>query len=264
MKYIIVLLVCFLTSNICAGTIDPNIPDIKYIEYAKNFHYIGLINTKLEDGSVDTASVVAYKPKIIITSAHVFNESKKAKVFLNNKNMEVKIIKIYDKYIPRKTMTIKDDDLFENKYYDIAVCLLDKDIGLEWYPDLYSNQDEKDKLCSISGFGITGTFIEGANKKDFKKRAGSNIIYNAKNDIITCSPSVYFNKTKLEFLIAPGDSGGGLFIDNKLAGISCGTYDLNNTKIVSGYGTIGVHLRISVYKEWIEKITDELMKENND
>jgi secreted trypsin-like serine protease len=55
----------------------------------------------------------------------------------------------------------------------------------------------------------------------------------------------------LEFLIASGDSGGGLFIDNKLAGIhSCVMTVGKNPQ--SKYGEESGHTRISNFIEWIE------------
>ena len=66
------------------------------------------------------------------------------------------------------------------------------------------------------------------------------------------------DKTELEFLISPGDSGGGLFIDQKLAGIHSYVYATDG-KSDSDYGDVGCSTRVSDYIEWIDK-TKQLMK----
>jgi secreted trypsin-like serine protease len=65
----------------------------------------------------------------------------------------------------------------------------------------------------------------------------------------------------LEFIIAPGDSGGGLFIENDLAGIHSGVIEDKINKGKSKYGAVSAHTRVSVYKDWIENTTQELLKE---
>jgi len=60
-------------------------------------------------------------------------------------------------------------------------------------------------------------------------------------------------KTALEFLIANGDSGGGLFIDKKLAGInSCVMAD--DKSLNSNYNDWSGHTRVSLHKPWIDKM----------
>jgi len=60
----------------------------------------------------------------------------------------------------------------------------------------------------------------------------------------------------MEFLIASGDSGGGLFIDKKLAGItSCVMTTDGNTD--SNYNDERGHTRISQHINWIESTINE-------
>jgi hypothetical protein len=250
MKKLLSLFILILFSINCyAGTIDPNTPDEKYIDYAKKFHYIGLLIGQKNDDSYYSGSVVAYKDKIIITAAHLFYQSKQATVIFNKRSLPIKQIVIHNTYDYNKFG--KDD---------IAVCLLSGDIGLEWYPDLYEDNNETGQICSLSGFGATGTFISGVKNGGGIKRAGSNFIDKADDYLLFCSPSVSYKITALEFLIAPGDSGGGLFINNKLAGIHSGVIEDKINKAKSKYGAVSAHTRISVYKDWIEKTTNKLME----
>ena len=58
------------------------------------------------------------------------------------------------------------------------------------------------------------------------------------------------DKFPLEFMIAPGDSGGGMFIGNKLAGIN--SFLMAADKKPDGtYGDEAAFTRISLYVDWI-------------
>lgn len=230
-----------------SGTIDPKTPDVKYIEYGSKFPYIGILIGTLSNDTPFYGSFVAYKDNIIITAAHLFEDYKKCTVIINNKKININKIIIHEDF--KKNIFGK---------HDIAICILSENIGLDWYPDLYDQTDEEGALCSIAGFGSTGNFITGVNRHDVEKRAGSNFIDHANNNVIFCSPSVSYKKTELEFLIAPGDSGGGLFIGNKLAGIHSGLIENKTDKEKSKYGAISAHTRVSVYKEWIDKTINKI------
>lgn len=230
-----------------AGTIDPNTSDKKYIEYGEKFPYIGLLIGRKEDDTPYSGSVVANSDRIIITAAHLFHKNKTAGVIFNNKLLPIIKIVVHKDY---------DYDKFGS--HDIAVCLVSGDIGLDWYPDLYDNTDEQGKLCSKSGFGATGTFLSGVNSSGGSRRAGSNFIDSTDNFMIFCSPSAFKDRTELEFLIAPGDSGGGLFIGDRLAGIHSGVIEDKPNAGKSKYGAVSGHTRISVYKDWINNVKKTL------
>lgn len=244
-KFIVILLCFFIASfnnKNMAGTIDPNTQDTKYIEYAQNFHYVLKLEGKSDKDEKVCASCVAINEEWIITAAHVIKEMPKCHVIYEEKIIPIKIIIVHGD--------------FQNNGFgvgDIALCKLSNKLNLSFYPQLYENQDEIGKVCSISGFGITGNFITGSQKGDGKKRSGSNIIDTIYQDLLICSPSsTNESKTSLEFLIAHGDSGGGLFIDNKLAGInSCVLASDGNPN--SSYKDESGHTRISKYIEWIKK-----------
>ena len=105
----------------------------------------------------------------------------------------------------------------------------------------------------MAGLGFTGTFNTGIERADGKKRAGSNFIDRIERKILICSPSKRNEKiTELEYLIGSGDSGGGLFISNKLAGINSCVIS-SDKKTDSSYGDRSGHTRISVFKDWIIK-----------
>lgn len=254
-KVILMLLVFFYSCfNVYSGTIDPNNSDKKYLEYGEQFNYIGqLLITRINDNDLYAGSAVAYSDNIVITAAHLFKDYNKAIIIINNKTIKLDSIICHSEY-----------NYDEFGKHDIAICVLESPIELDWYPELYSDLDETDKLCSLSGYGSSGDFLNGVSKSDGLRRAGSNFIDNCDAFALFCSPSDKDKTTSLEFLIAPGDSGGGLFIGNKLAGIHSGTIEYKTQSRLSKYGAISVHTRISIYKDWIEKNINKIKDTKND
>lgn len=249
MKFLLLFLFLILSSNLIAGTVDPNTPDEKYIQYAKDFHCILKICGEYQDNSVFCASSVAIKPNWVLTAAHVV------------KNHKVVLVKLEgDRVLELDTIICHKD--FEEKKFgfcDIALGYTKKDLNLKFYPEIYEDKDEVGKICCISGWGSTGTFSSGANKHDGKRRAGSNKIDSIDRNLLICTPSSA-NKTSLEFIISHGDSGGGLFIDNKLAGINSCVMAIDKQPN-SNYSDEAGHTRLSLFKEWIEEQINKHEKE---
>lgn len=225
-----------------AGTIDPKTPDKKHVDYGAKFECVAQISCRENKSGVTAyASCVAISPRWVVTAGHVVADSSDWKVILLS-GRKVKIVEliIHEDF--------KDASLGFN---DIAVGRCDEDLGLSFYPPLYAGDDEAGKVVSICGFGVTGTFASGSNLSDGKRRAGSNAIDRCERGVLVCSV-VGGVKTELEFLIAPGDSGGGLFIGNQLAGI-------NSFLMVAGrspaskYGEESGHTRVSLHREWIHE-----------
>lgn len=236
------------TSISYSGTIDPNIPDDKYIEYGAKFNSVVRLScidnkTILSTGgdNMSWGSAVVVDPHWIITAAHVVKESHDWSVSFEEKQHKIKKILIHPEY---KTNVFG--------YNDIALGYLEEKITLEYYPALYQDSDEVGKTCSLAGYGFTGTFETGITHSDDKKRAGSNIVDRKERKILICSPSRKNKKTELEFLIANGDSGGGLFIDDKLAGIHSSLMARDGTSN-SSYSDESSHTRISLFCGWINE-----------
>jgi len=266
MKKLLVFFICFLvvfTNSIFAGTIDQKRADVEYIRYGDEHKCVLPIecvidlNTENKDQTTTKsikyiASCVAISPKWVLTAAHVVKDSHRRYIIFNNRKIEVDICGYHSDF---------DDNKFGVN--DIALCHLSESLDLDFYPELYDTPDEVGKISSQAGYGATGTFLTGSIKNDGKKRAGSNIIQGISGSLLICS--VHEGKsTSLEFLIANGDSGGGLFIDKKLAGIHCCVLATDG-KPNSDYEDESGHTRISVFIPWIRdtiKNIDELI--NND
>lgn len=239
-KYLLVLGI--LSSYSIAGTIDPSTPDSDYIKYGEKFHCVVKICGEYDNNTMYCASAVAIDDNHILTAAHVVNNSKSCYVTIKDKEFIISTIVVHKDFETQSTAT------------DIAIGYCKENFKLDFYPSLYEKNDEVGKVCSISGYGLTGTFNSGSIRSDGKKRAGSNKIDMIYSDMLICTPSYRNSKdfTSLEFFIGSGDSGGGLFIDGKLAGInSCIMATKRAPK--SKYGEESGHTRISKFLRWIDE-----------
>lgn len=158
--------------------------------------------------------------------------------------------------------------------YDIALVQLDRAVPDKLTPaTLYTGKDELGAIGTSVGFGMTGTGLTGATLWDGEKRAGLNVIdafYGgpAKKARIFLSDfdnpddpldSSYGSATALdwEYLIAPGDSGGGVFIDFGEGAVLAGVHSFGaafDGLIDSDYGDISGHTRVSKFTGWIEDV----------
>jgi hypothetical protein len=245
LKTIVTMLCMVLCSQCLAGTIDPSVPDSKYLEYGSKFGCVvrveGICGCGKGEEHSFHASGVAISKDWVLTAAHVVKG-----------NLNVKV-RIGDRVFPAGSVLVHEDFTDDRVgYADIALCHCPGDFGLDFYPELYEDGDEVSKVVSISGYGSTGNFSTGARHMDGRKRAGSNIISRTERDVVVCVLSD--RRTQLEFLIAPGDSGGGLFIGNRLAGINS-LVMAEDGKPDSDYGDESAHTRISKFLGWIREKT---------
>jgi hypothetical protein len=244
MRFFLAILLWIVSTYVFAGTTDPNTPDSQYIEYGSKFHCVLKICGAYDNQKLFCASAVAIQPHWILTAAHVVKDCTVCFVTVEDKKHCVSKVIYHELY-------------HENNFgeYDLALGYVTEDIGLNFYPKLYETKDEINKVCSIAGFGLTGTFNNGIAYSDNKRRAGSNVVEAIERKLLICTPTRH-NRTALEFLIGSGDSGGGLFIANKLAGInSC--VMAGDGKPDSTYGDESGHTRISLYIDWINKNIEE-------
>lgn len=236
--------------TLAAGTRDPHTPDDKYLEFAKKFPSVLRFRSSTEMTDKKTGekrptqqygSAAVIRPNWVLTAAHLVAGASDHTVLRDDGTP-----------YPLATAIVPKEYESDNiGYYDLALCYSPKDFNLDFYPALYSEQDEIGKAITIAGYGITGTFHTGCVLADGKKRAGHNKIDSHERAILVCSPSAGLTRLPLEYMIAPGDSGGGMFIGNKLAGIN--SFVMASDKNPdSTYGDESAFTRISLYVDWIE------------
>jgi len=232
-----------------AGTIDPSVPDQKYKDYGAKFESVVEISgtcmcDERPEPHLFIASAVVIKPNWVLTAAHVVKRAKDVKIRVAERKYEISRI-------------IVNENFDENDVglHDIALGYCEESINISFYPKMYDKNDEVGKVVCMGGWGVTGNFSTDHRKSDGIRRAGSNIVDRTERNCLICSASGG-KKTELEFMIASGDSGGGLFLDGKLAGINS-FVSADDGKANSSYGDECGHTRISLYREWIEKNTGE-------
>lgn len=241
--YRILFIVFFFLFSFCdASTIDPNKKDSEYIKFGNKHNFVVSIEGKIEDGKFFFGSGTLLNKKWILTAAHVVNNAKSAYVKFEGKNYTVERIIIHKSF--------KEENV---GIYDIALCKITEDINISYYPELYTDKNENGKICSIAGFGMTGTLESGVVKFDKQKRGGLNKITGLYKHLLICKADLPEESTELEQLIASGDSGGGLFIDNKIAGVNS-IVMASDEEANSDYGDESGHTRVSLFVDWIQEV----------
>ena len=246
MKTTTLFLFFALLATFCtAGTTDPSIPDQKYLDYAEGFKCVVEIKGKCECGQNHEyrASAVTISPTWVVTAAHVVKDAHNPVIVVSGKEFPVKRVIVHEDFKHEKV-----------GYADIALCMCEGDFGLDFYPKLYESKDEVSKVVSMGGYGMSGTFSTGTVRSDRARRAGSNRVVRLERDVMVCN--LADGRTAMEILIASGDSGGGLFIGNMLAGIHSFVI-ADDGKTDSDYGDESAHTRISKFAPWIRLKMEE-------
>ncbi len=164
---------------------------------------------------------------------------------------------------------------------DIGLVKLDSIVSNVTPAYLYTGTDENHQITTVVGYGRTGTGLTGAVLDAGTKRAGTNVIGlgSALNSIpwsgggnddmvvadfdspgATGDPTVDLAvPTDLEYCAAPGDSGGGWFIESEgetyLAGVTSFLVSRPGNLQDAMYGDIFGATRVSSYLDWITLYT---------
>jgi hypothetical protein len=241
------LLAIALTGVAYGGTRDPATSDQRHLDYGAQFRCVARL-TSSKGGRIQMASCVILSPFFAITAAHAVAGCDPGEVITDDgRRREVVQIFVHPDY---------DEDTLGTR--DVAVVRLGQPVSLDFYPGIYSRQDEIGKVVSIAGYGISGTFATGANISDGKKRAGSNIVDGELKGLLTCSIQGG-RRTTLEYMVSPGDSGGGMFIGNELCGINSLVLSPPGRVPLGQYGDESGHARLSQpeVRDWILRILND-------
>lgn len=235
-----IIVIIFLCLQIAfGGTRHSSVNDNNLLNNAKNYDCIVQVVVNKNGGEYKASGVLISKD-IVLTSAHIVYQQSADNISIIYHNKKYKVTKS----IVHNNFQYKFDG-------DLAIL---KILGFidTIYPKLYETKDEIGKLAYLGGYGAIGTGDTGYNSYDFKLRVGSNIVEYISGDMLMCTLSKDII-TKYEFITCPGDSGGGLFINGKLAGINSSLFSTSSKdKPLGKYDNSSGHTRISQYIDWIK------------
>ena len=159
--------------------------------------------------------------------------------------------------------------------YDIGLIHLGASVGNVAPATRYTGSKELGNVATSVGFGMTGTGLTGAITMDYQKRAGQNMVddfyhWRGPPNVILMDfdqPGDPYESSfgsalplDLEYLCAPGDSGGGLFVDfgsgEELIGVHSFGWGIQDRDPDADYGDASGDTRVSVFNSWIDGAMD--------
>ena len=228
------------------------------------------INYKADDLIHRGSGVLLAGGNFVLTSAHLFNHySSPTELELSTPNGNLP--EATDVYIHHGwTQNNRDFN------HDIALIALSSPITTTEGITLWDGGTLEGKIFTLSGFDTNGSLHSGTNTFDgdgallnnqtFRNvMPGTQIIYDYDNGLIAHDAIGQLlglgstGATDKETLARPGNSGGPLLVDNKIAALSSyiyrtDTYD-SNSIADSSAGEIGFATQITPYLPWINAIT---------
>jgi len=147
--------------------------------------------------------------------------------------------------------------------YDMAILQLSSNVTNVSAANLFTGTNENSQTGTYVGFGFRGTGTTGQVANTFgTKRAGQNIMNLGSqlgwSDQVLWSdftdPRTNPNALNLEYNIASGDSGGGLFINGLLAGVNSVIQNANLNSMWADYGDRSLVTRVSSLNNWIQNV----------
>lgn len=228
-----------------AGTTDDGIPDSVYLDYGRHFapYTLRVVGTTARDGKPFVGSGVAIADQWVLTAAHVMTDAAVCAVKSGTTFNRVERV-----FIP-----IEYRGGFGE--HDIAALRVERPIGLRRYPPLRCEPDERTgAVVSIAGYGVTGRISTGHSASDGQIRAGTGRVVRFERRCIICP--IQRGGSPMPFGIAPGDSGGPLFLDGKLTGINSFTM-ADTGPLMSKAGEESGHTRVALYHDWLHDVMGE-------
>lgn len=228
-----------------AGTRDDDVPDDRYLAFGQQFRpYTAVISGMAPEHRRHTATAVVIAPRWAITAAHVVAGCEDVAVqYGPDDRRGVDQVVVHPEWRPH-----------DHQAVDVALCRLDADAGLPWYPQL-AGEVQPGTVCLIAGYGVTGSMAAGYTVSDGRLRAGTQRIDRVDGVVVWCRADR--GGSPLELCIGPGDSGGPLFVGSgseaRLAAINS-FQSGKRAPLRSRYGEESGHISIPAIRAWIDSV----------
>jgi hypothetical protein len=242
-------------SSTRGSTIRDDVPDSDYTGLAANAAY-DAVGTFVDTGGY-TGCGILIAPDWVLTAGHVTDIASSGTFTVDGNSYSA------DQLVTDPAWT---GNVFAGG--DFGLAHLSTPVTSVTPVMLYTGSAEFGQVATWVGYGFTGTGLTGYQTSlGNQKRAFQNTIdrnFGNPSVLIGSSfenPLTFANAQPLEGCVAPGDSGGGVFISidsqDYLAGVISFVTATNGTVANSSYGDLSGAGRVSAAIPWIDSVVPE-------
>ena len=234
-----------------AGTIRHDRSDLQYRNLANQFSSVGKLSLSGSSGGW-LCSGTLLNSTWLVTAAHCLDNVQSGTFSIGGSNYNINGAITHSGWL--------NTNRNPGAGYDLGLFRLSRPVTNVTAASLFTGSNEDKQIGTYVGFGATGTGLTGYTSGSAgTKRAGQNTIELGSRlgfsdrVLISDFDSPLNAALNLEYNLAPGDSGGGLFINGLLAGVNS-FISATDGSVDADYGDISAATRVSSFASWINNI----------